>query len=49
VARRRAPWLALLWLYDCNLREPAKLLLTDAAAAVQRTAERPLGMAAYVQ
>ena len=26
-----------------------KLLLTDAAAAVQRTAERPLGMAAYVQ
>ena len=32
--------LALLWLYNCNLPEPAKLLLTDAAAAVQRTAER---------
>ena len=29
-------------------REPAKLLLTDAAAAVQRTAERPAWMA-YVQ
>ena len=37
-----------MWLYDCNLREPAKLLLTDAAATVQRTAERPAGMA-YVQ
>ena len=47
--RRPRPRLALLWLYDCNLREPAKLLLTDAAATAQRTAERPAGMAAYVQ